>query len=140
MSDRRIPFTKEDEDRIAGASTWATLVAIVAMVSAGISAGLTALGTLRFLGLDSPLHLLGRLGGSVASLVLTVLLGIWLIQSSAAFRKVARTDVADKAYLLLGFSKLHKFFLVTGIALIMMIVVTLVNFVLTFFVGRSPLT
>ena len=129
--DRRIPFTKQDEDRIAGASTWGTLVAIIFIVSTLISSGLSGMFAAR-----AGLGLMISAGlSNLVSLVLVVLLGILLMQASSAFRKVARTDVADKAYLLRGFAKLHKFFLIMGISLLVMIVSTIVFFVLRSVVG-----
>ncbi len=131
--DRRIPFTKQDEDRIAGASTWGTLVAIIFIVSTLISSGLSGMFAAR-----AGLGLMISAGlSNLVSLVLVVLLGILLMQASSAFRKVARTDVADKAYLLSGFAKLHKFFLILGISLLVMIVSTIVFFVLRAVVGMA---
>ena len=42
----------------------------------------------------------------------TVLINVWLLQASLAFRKVALTDEADQAYLLAGFAKLRAYFLI----------------------------
>ena len=131
--DRRIPFTKQDEDRIASASTWGTLVAIIFIVSTLISASLSG-----FFAARGGLVMMISAGlGNLISLALVVLLGILLMQASSAFRKVARTDVADKAYLLRGFAKLHKFFLVLGISLLVMIVSTIVFFVLRSALGLA---
>lgn len=131
--DRRIPFTKQDEDRIAGASTLGTLVAIIFIVSTLISSGLSGMFAAR-----AGLGLMISAGlSNLLSLVLVVLLGILLMQASSAFRKVARTDEADKAYLLRGFAKLHKFFLILGISLLAMIVSTIVFFVLRAVVGLA---
>jgi hypothetical protein len=54
----------------------------------------------------------------VISITLNVILGIWLLQASSAFRKVATSDEADQHYLLLGFSKLRAYFMMTGIIII----------------------
>lgn len=131
--DRRIPFAKQDEDRIASASTWGTLVAIIFIVATVVSSGLSGMFAAR-----GGLGMMISAGlGNLISLALVVLLGILLMQSSSAFRKVARTDVADKAYLLSGFAKLHKFFLILGISLLVMIVSTIVFFVLRAVVGLA---
>jgi Ni/Fe-hydrogenase subunit HybB-like protein len=63
-------------------------------------------------------------------LVISPLLGIWLIQACVSFRAVARTDVADKAYLLRGFERLHHYFMTIGILLIVGIVAAVVLLVL----------
>lgn len=131
--DRRIPFTKQDEDRIASSSTWGTLVAIIFIASTLISTGMSGLFAAR--GHAGLVTMISMGLGNLISVALVVLLGILLMQASSAFRKVARTDVADKAYLLRGFAKLHKFFLIMGISLLVMIVSTIVFFVLRSVVG-----
>jgi hypothetical protein len=126
--DRRIPFTKADENRIASASTWASLAAIILLLASVVELGVAGYNFVR-MGIGP--HGLANIPGKLLALVFSVLLAIFLMGSSSAFRKVARTDVADKAYLLQGFSKLHKFFIFTGISLIIMIVGTIVMFVLS---------
>ena len=125
MSDRRIPFRPEDEDRIASASLWGMIVAVTGILSA---AGDTVLTVIR--GLPAR-HLVSQGLGLLVSL----LLGTLLIQACLAFRAVARTDVADKAFLLRGFDKLHHYFLTVGILLIILVVVIVLSLLAMLAVG-----
>jgi protein-S-isoprenylcysteine O-methyltransferase Ste14 len=128
MNERRIPFTREDEDKIASAALWGTIVAIGTMAVGALDlvtnllAGTTAV-TLAIRGVG---------------LVVTVMLGLWLLSASRCFRKVARTDEADKAYLLQGCRNLYYYFFVTGIALILLLTATLVGLIVALFLGASP--
>jgi hypothetical protein len=110
MDERRIPFTREDEEKIASAGLWGLIAAITSMVS-------TALGAIA--------AVVGKGGGAlvtqVIAVTLNVILGVWLYQASQAFRKVALSDEADEHYLLLGFSKLRAYFMMTGILIIIAI-------------------
>lgn len=121
--ERRIPFTVGDEERIASAGLWGVIVALTSIVSS-------------VLGVGTSLLTLSRLPGEVArsmaylslipagiGLTVQVLLGVWLLQASLAFRKVALTDGADQQHLLRGFAKLRNYFMLIGVLII--IVVTL---------------
>ena len=83
-------------------------------------------------GLDLLLSFLNRQGpaivGQLVSTTLYVILGIWLLQASSAFRKVATTDVADQAHLLEGFTKLRNYFMMTGIVAIVLVGVVVLVF------------
>lgn len=111
MDDKRIPFTREDEERIASAALWGTIVAVGSIASSMLGFILVIVRT--------PVAL--QLGSQLISLTITVLLGIWLYQASAAFRRVARSDIADQHYLLEGFRKLRAYFMTTGILIIVAI-------------------
>ncbi len=120
MGVARIPFEAMDESRIASAASWGIITAVTSLASVAITAVLTVPGLVEiatgplmgFLGTIGLVVTLGALG-------LTVLLDVWLIQASLAFRQVALTDVADQHYLLEGFAKLRNYFLVMGIVLIL---------------------
>lgn len=101
---QRIPFAKEDEQRIASAATWGQIVGATTIAS-------SVIGTLVAMAKQGASGLLGELIG----LIISVILGLWLLQAGTAFRKVAVTDEADEHYLLLGFSKLRAYFMMSGI-------------------------
>jgi hypothetical protein len=116
---RRIPFAPEDEERIASAGMWGIIVAVTSIASSVLS----VIGVV-VLALRSPL------GGAVVGaalipgligLVVGVVLAIFLLQASLAFRKVALTDEADQHYMLLGFRKLRNYFMMMGIVIIVAI-------------------
>jgi hypothetical protein len=132
MSDRRIPFTPEDEDRIAGASIWGIIAAVASLISTLGSAVSLSLTVVRF-GLAGPL--IPVLVGQTIGVVIGVALSIWLIQACLSFRAVARTDVADKAFLLRGFDHLHKYFMTIGILMILAIIGGVVLVVLRLVLG-----
>lgn len=111
MEDRRIAFSKEDEERIASAAVWGIVVAVTSIASAVLSL------VLSFVGRGNAAAAIGQL----VSLTVSVLLAIWLYQASVAFRKVALTDVADQQYLLEGFRKLRAYFMAMGIILIVLL-------------------
>lgn len=127
MSDRRIPFTPEDEDRIASASLWGMIAAITGILTSVVDTGLAAVRQLPARNMIA----------QVVSLLVSLLLGAWLIQACLAFRAVARTDVADKAYLLRGFDKLHHYFLTLGILLIIGVVLMVLALLIYFTVGAD---
>lgn len=116
MDARRIPFTEEDERRIASAATWGTIVAVTSIATGIIS--LLVQG--KIIG---QLPDLVRIAGPFAALpvaqaVVTVLINVWLLQASLAFRKVAVTDEADQAHLLAGFRRLRGYFMVQVILIL----------------------
>jgi len=111
MEERRIPFSKEDEERIASAALWGAIVAVGSIASSVLSFVLVVV--------RSPVPAL--MIGQLVSLTVATLLGISLYQASAAFRRVARSDLADQHYLLEGFRKLRAYFMTTGILIIVAI-------------------
>ena len=96
MSVARIPFSAMDESRIASAASWGIITAVTSLVSISISAVVTlpALFKLASSGFGGAIAM-GGLIGTLVAIVVTVLLDVWLIQASVAFRKVALTDVVD---------------------------------------------
>lgn len=109
MDAQRIPFTARDERRIASVATWGMIVASSSLVMALVA--LVAIIVLYFAGTHlrfafGPFFVVGAIQAS-----LVVLLNLWLLQASLAFRKVATTDEADQAYLLAGFRKLRAYFM-----------------------------
>jgi len=120
MSVARIPFSAMDESRIASAASWGIITAVTSLVSISISAVVTlpALFKLASSGFGGAIAM-GGLIGTLVAIVVTVLLDVWLIQASVAFRKVALTDVADQHYLVEGFGKLRNYFMVLGIVMIL---------------------
>lgn len=115
MNGRRIPFTHEDEERIASAGVWGLIVAVTSIASAVLSTATTVIFTLRA---DIPGFAAAALIPGMIGLGIAVLLAVWLLQASVAFRKVALTDEADQHYLLEGFGKLRNYFMTMGILFI----------------------
>lgn len=127
MNGKRIPFSAADEEKIASAGVWGIIIAITSLASTAVSLAASVVGVIRMI--DS----VGKMGGdfpfplgmiawvAVPGLIVTaiwVLLSIWLLQASLAFRRVALTDEADQHYLLLGFRKLRNYFMTIGILVI----------------------
>lgn len=104
MDGRRIPFTREDEERIASAGLWGMIAAVTSITS-------TALGVVVAVMSRDATNVMRQIIG----LVLNTILAVWLLQASTAFRRVALTDEADQHHLLVGFSKLRSYFMMTGI-------------------------
>lgn len=117
MATKRIPFEKEDEERIASAGGWGIVVALTTIASA-ISGPLVALVRSEHL---------GTLLGQLLVGLFTLLLGLWLWQASRAFRKVALTDENDQAFLMEGFLKLRNYFRLQGILFIVVLVVAAIG-------------
>jgi hypothetical protein len=109
MDPKRIPFTPEDERKIASAGLWGL---IVATTSIGVATLMVlAIVTSGSLMKDDGLELAITLAIPAGQ----IFLNVWLLQASVAFRKVALTDVADHAFLLRGFRRLRIYFLVQGV-------------------------
>ena len=116
MDARRIPFTPEDESRIASAATWGMIIAVCSLVGSAISLLTT---TLALNSLSAGMPGMGMFAIIPwVSIGVTVLLNIWLFQASSAFRKVAVTDEGDQQYLLEGFRKLRAYFMVQVILIL----------------------
>jgi hypothetical protein len=117
MDERRIPFAKEDEERIASAGVWGMIAAVTSMAAAVLGAivSLMGKGASAFI-------------GQAISVTINLILGVWLLQASSAFRKVALSDEADQHYLLLGFSKLRAYFMMMGIVIIVALSLALLAF------------
>ena len=113
-NERRIPFTQEDEQRIASAATWGMIVSITSIASGGLSLLVQAP-----IILDNP-GLRGLIAAPVLVAVYTLVVNVWLLQASLAFRKVALTDEADQVYLLEGFRKLRAYFMIQVILILAM--------------------
>jgi hypothetical protein len=107
MDERHIPFAKEDEERIASVGVWGVIAAVTSIGSTVLSAVVALMGKGA-----------SALFTQVIAVTLNLILGIWLLQASSAFSKVATTDEADQHYLLLGFAKLRAYFMMTGIIII----------------------
>jgi len=111
-TERRIPFTPDDERRIKGVALWTKIVGIVTICSASLS-GLVNLASIILL----PFDLLGTIR-SVVSFLFTFLLGLFLLQASTPLHKLAVTDEADKQYLLEGCQGLTKYFNLLGVFMV----------------------
>ncbi|MFH1086079.1 MAG: hypothetical protein V1772_09990 [Chloroflexota bacterium] len=119
--ERRIPFSVGDEERIASAGLWGIIVALSSIISSLLGVGTSLLTALRMPGdLVSPMVYLSLIPAGLG-LAVQVLLGVWLLQASLAFRKVALTDEVDQQHLLRGFSKLRNYFMLIGILIIIVV-------------------
>jgi Family of unknown function (DUF5362) len=114
----RIPFSPGDEERIASTGLWGMIVAITSIASTLLSTGTSMLALYRLPGgAADTLRYLSLIPVAIG-LTVQVLLGIWLLQASLAFRRVALTDEADQQHLLRGFGKLRNYFMLIGILVI----------------------
>lgn len=106
ISEKRIPFTAEDERSINSAATWGMIVSLTSLAT-GLISLLVQLPTIS----ANP-HIAKFIALPFIQAAFTVLINVWLLQASLAFRKVALTDEADQVYLLAGFAKLRAYFLI----------------------------
>jgi hypothetical protein len=110
MDPKRIPFTPEDERKIASAGLWGLIV--------GATSVAVAVLTVLTMLVNGSLTLMLELQGWTSALVsiaapgVQIVLNLWLLQAALAFRKVALTDEADHAFLLQGFRRLRTYFFV----------------------------
>jgi L-asparagine transporter-like permease len=100
----RIPFSPRHEAGIQALSNWMQVAAVISIVAA----------VAKVVNAFTPRQDFGRL----IDAAITLLLGIWIYQAGAAFRKVATTDTADQTYLMEGFSLLRRVFLLQAILVI----------------------
>jgi len=111
---KRIPFTEEDERRIASAGLWGMIVAVTSiatgLISLVVQVPLLEVSMVRTVAI-----------GSMVQAGVTVVINLWLLQACLAMRKVALTDEADQAHLLTAFQKLRAYFMVQVILLLVMI-------------------
>lgn len=117
MDARRIPFTADDERRIASAATWGLIVAISSIATALVSLVVTAQQS--FGGSHRELTMASGYAFSAIQALLTILFNAWLLQASLSFRKVAITDEADQAHLLAGFRKLRAYFMLQVLMIVL---------------------
>jgi hypothetical protein len=115
MDEKRIPFTREDELKIASAATWGMVVSITSIIAAGLA-------VLAVVAAD-PVTIIPVLIMSGVQ----ALLNVWLLKASLAFRKVAVTDVADQAFLLHGFRNLRAYFLFQAVMIILAVGLVIVG-------------
>ncbi len=126
-TEKRIPFTPEDERAIASASTWGLIVGGTSLAT-GVITLLLQVPVLMKL----PPAMYGLVAFPALQAAFTVLINIWLLQASLAFRKVALTNEADQAYLLDGFRKLRAYFMIQVTLIIAAVALVLASFVFLF--------
>ncbi|HWE40019.1 MAG TPA: hypothetical protein VG406_25940 [Isosphaeraceae bacterium] len=97
----RIPFSVEAEGHIRGLAVWLSVVGWLNIVAAAAN----------FVILLAPM----RNAGHLFDVVIHALIGAWSLQAARAFQGLATTDTADQAYLVEGFAKLRRIFLLQGI-------------------------
>ena len=124
MDPARIPFSPDDEAKIASAANWGSIMAITSIVGGGLSLIITSMAASK---LGDGAEMFAMVPAIIAEAFVLVI-NVWLLQACQAFRKVAVTDVADQAYLLAGFRKLRAYFL-------LQVVMILAMFGLAFFGG-----
>lgn len=101
---KRIPFTKDVEDRISWLAFWMTIAAVLEII-AGVANGV---------GMFFPQFDLGK---GVSGLV-SILIGVWLYLAATSFKKVATSDTADQMHLVEGFRNLRLVFLLKSVLII----------------------
>lgn len=129
MDARRIPFAPEDEERIASAGLWGMLVGIVSIATALLTSIFGVVQAMKVSEMTRGLGGAGMGGAMIGTTVVmmviyvsvVILLAVFLLQASAAFRKVALTDEADQHYLLVGFAKLRNYFMSMAIVIIVLV-------------------
>jgi hypothetical protein len=100
----RIPFTIEAENQIKSLSFWLTIVGWLNIAGAVIDVVNTVWPAWNL--------------GQIVNLILHIAVGVWALQAATSFQNVATTDVADQAYLVLGFTKLRSIFLLQGVLIL----------------------
>jgi hypothetical protein len=100
----RIPFSAQAEASIRALSNWMQVAAGISILAA--IAKLVSAFTPRY----QPGHIIDAF--------ITLLIGVWVYQAGAAFRRVATTDVADQRYLMEGFTLLRMVFLLQSLMVI----------------------
>lgn len=104
---KRIPFTKATEERIGWLSTWMMIAAILELIAGAANVVTMFVPKFNF--------------SHGLSAVLSILIGVWLLQAAGAFKKVVTSDTADQMYLVQGFSKLRLVFLLKSVLIIIML-------------------
>jgi|GEM_PF-2931802 hypothetical protein len=113
---QRINFSQRDEQKISSLANWATLIAVVSVVS-----GVLETGTKLLTNGGEGAQLIGTLLGAMLGLGIALLLSVFLYQAGQSFRLMATTDGADEHYLIQGFDKLRAYFMAMGIILIIVL-------------------
>ncbi len=125
-TEKRIPFTPEDERAIASASTWGLIVAGTSLATGLLSLLVQVPVALKLAGMSALIAL------PILQAAFTVLINVWLLQASIAFRKVALTNEADQAFLLEGFRQLRAYFMIQVVLILVAVALSLLSFVLLF--------
>jgi len=116
MDARHIPFTEEDERRIASAALWGMIVAITTITSSVVTVLLQA--QLYFGGSHLHFAMWPMYLATGVQALLSIFFNVWLLQASLSFRKVAVTNEADQAHLLTGFRRLRGYFMIQVIVIL----------------------
>ncbi len=114
MDVNRIPFTDDDERKIASAANWGMIVAVTS-IATGLISLFVQFSAVNSLGMHISKMLVAA---PVIQAGVTIVLNLWLLQASLAFRKVALTDEADQEHLLTGFRKLRAYFMMQVIMIL----------------------
>ncbi|MCA9661298.1 MAG: hypothetical protein KC486_23365 [Myxococcales bacterium] len=119
MSSTRIPFTREDKEKIASAATWGLVVSVTSLIT-GALALLVELSSAKA----------SEVFGQMLQTGFTVVINIWLLQASLALRKVASdTNANDQGNLLIGFRKLRAYFMAQVIVILIAVALGVLAFV-----------
>lgn len=119
--DPGLRFGRSEEERIASASLWGIIGGGASIAAAFFG------GSLLLLSGPVATYGLGLFDISVA-----LVLGLWLIQASIAFRQAARGSRSARHHLLVGFSKLRSYFMLTSILIAIVVGLSVVQFVVSF--------
>ena len=122
----RIPFSPQAEASIRALAGWMQVAAVVSVL--GAIGKLVSAFTPRY----QP--------GHVIDAFITFLIGVWIYQAGAAFRRVAATDVADQRDLMEGFTHLRRVFLLESILVIISLASLVIALIImtVFMVSHGP--
>jgi hypothetical protein len=108
MSSTRIPFTREDKEKIASAATWGLVVSVTSLITGALALLVELSSSNR-----------AELFGQMLQTGFTVVINIWLLQASLALRNVASdTNSNDQGNILIGFRKLRAYFMAQVIVIL----------------------
>lgn len=100
----RIPFTARDEQVLRSLSVWMKIAAVINLINGVVNAVNVVYPRLN--------------PGKAIEAVVAILVGVWVWQAAGSFHKVATTDRADQDYLVEGFTRLRRVFLLQSILII----------------------
>lgn len=122
----RIPFTARAEATIQALSNWMRIAAIFSIIGAVI----------KLVSAFAPRHDFSK----IIDAVITFLIGLWIYQAGAAFRKVATSDTADQRHLMEGFTLLRRVFLLQAILVIIMLTFVILAIVVVTILAAAQAT
>lgn len=103
----RIPFTERAENSIRALCNWMQAAAIISILGAVFKVVNAFVPRQDF--------------SKIVDAIITALIAVWIYQAGVALRKVVTTDRADQRYLMDGFRRLRRVFLLQAILVILVL-------------------